>query len=124
MVWTRPSNDEHGQCVDSCAQTYGVLSQERRSGHWPRTPALKDLVQTKMGVRTPADAPKTRPIHDKHCGKNNHAHGSHIHGRKQKHLAPDWIVLRQKVSERAIAEPSAAVNADRPGVPVSWPFST
>ncbi|PYH32242.1 uncharacterized protein BO87DRAFT_398886 [Aspergillus neoniger CBS 115656] len=30
---------------------------------------------------------------------------------------PDWIVLRQKVSERAIAEPSAAVNADRPGVP-------
>lgn len=124
MVSTRPSDDEHRQCVDSCAQAYGVLSQERRSGQWPRTPALTVLVQTKMGVRIPAGAPKTRPIHDKHCGKNKHGHGSPTLGRKKKHLSLDWIVLRQMVSERAIAEPSAAVNADRPLVPVSWPYST
>ncbi|PYH54516.1 uncharacterized protein BO96DRAFT_436136 [Aspergillus niger CBS 101883] len=30
---------------------------------------------------------------------------------------PDWVALSQKASERAIAEPSAAVNADHPGVP-------
>ncbi|PYH64973.1 uncharacterized protein BO88DRAFT_149365 [Aspergillus vadensis CBS 113365] len=124
MVRTRPNDDEHSQCVDCCAHANGVLSQERRSGQWPRTPASKVLVQTKMGVRIPTEAPKTRPIHDKHCGNNNHGHGSPTLGKKKKHLAPDWIVLHQKVSERVIAKPSAAVNADRPGVPISWPFPT